>query len=162
MNLTAYHAKYFAYELTKRSPSDNVQKLASVLVDAQVDLDPHQVEAAIFAFHSPLSNGAILADVVGLAKTIEAGLVISQKLAERKREILIILPSNLRKQGNQDLADKFYLPSLILETSSFNKEIKNGNSNPFDQKEPLIDRIEARMKQKISLSELFTIQWSVK
>jgi ERCC4-related helicase len=138
MQLTPYHAKYFAYELTKRSPSDSVQKLASVLVDAQVDLNPHQVEAALFAFRSPLSNGAILADEVGLGKTIEAGLVISQKWAERKRKILIILPSNLRKQWNQELADKFYLPSLILETASFNKEIKNGNFNPFDQKESII------------------------
>ncbi len=96
MQLTPYHAKYFAYELTKRNASDSMQKLASTLVDAQVDLNPHQVEAALFAFRSPLSKGAILADEVGLGKTIEAGLVISQKWAERKRKILIITPANLR------------------------------------------------------------------
>jgi hypothetical protein len=43
MHLTDYHAKYFAFELTKRCPSDSVEKLASVLADAQVDLNPHQV-----------------------------------------------------------------------------------------------------------------------
>jgi adenine-specific DNA-methyltransferase len=79
MNLTDYHAKYFAHELTKRCSSDSVEKLAGALVDAQVDLNPHQVEAALFAFKSPLSKGALLADEVGLGKTIEAGLVISQK-----------------------------------------------------------------------------------
>lgn len=138
MDLTPYHAKYFAYELTKRSSSDSMQKLASALVDAQVDLNPHQVEAALFAFRSPLSKGAILADEVGLGKTIEAGLVISQKWAERKRKILIITPANLRKQWSQELQEKFFLSSVILETKSFNDYIKNGNLNPFDQPEIII------------------------
>ena len=132
MKLTAYHAKFFAYELTKRNASDSIQKLATTLVDAQVDLNPHQVEAALFAFRSPLSKGAILADEVGLGKTIEAGLVISQKWAERKRKILIITPANLRKQWNQELMDKFFLSSTILEAKSFNDAIKKGNLNPFD------------------------------
>nr|WP_197549061.1 hypothetical protein [Candidatus Nitrospira inopinata] len=83
--LTDYHAKYFAHELIKRCPSDSIEKLAGALVDAQVDLNPHQIEAALFAFRSPLSKGALLADEVGLGKTIEAGLVLSQKWAERKR-----------------------------------------------------------------------------
>lgn len=138
MNLTPYHAKYFAFELTKRVASDSVEKLASALIDAKVDLNPHQVEAALFAFRSPLSKGAILADEVGLGKTIEAGLVLSQKWAERKRKILIIAPANLRKQWNQELQDKFYLESLILETKSFNQEINKGNLNPFDQKDQVL------------------------
>lgn len=74
MKLTSYHAKYFAHELTKRSGSESVDKLATALSDAQVDLNPHQIEAALFAFRSPLSKGAILADEVGLGKTIEAGI----------------------------------------------------------------------------------------
>ncbi len=80
--ITSYHAKLFAYELAKRCASDSMEKLAAVLSDAQVDLNPHQVEAALFAFRSPFSRGAILADEVGLGKTIEAGLLISQKWAE--------------------------------------------------------------------------------
>ena len=92
MELTDYHAKYFAYELTRRCPPDSVEKLAAALADAQVDLNPHQIDAALFAFKSPLSKGALLADEVGLGKTIEAGLVLSQKWAERKRRILIITP----------------------------------------------------------------------
>ena len=138
MSITPYHAKYFAYELTKRSSSDSMQKLASALVDAQVDLNPHQVEAALFAFRSPLSKGAILADEVGLGKTIEAGLVISQKWAERKRKILIITPANLRKQWSQELQDKFFISSIILEAKSFNDCIKKGNLNPFNQPEIII------------------------
>jgi len=133
VDLTDYHAKYFAYELTKRSPSDSVEKLAGALADAQVDLNPHQVEAALFAFRSPFSRGAILADEVGLGKTIEAGLLLSQRWAERKRKLLIILPANLRKQWSQELSDKFHLPSVILESRSFNETIRAGNLNPFAQ-----------------------------
>src|ERR1700756_3618035 len=108
--MTAYHAKYFAYELTKRCSSDSLEKLAGAVASAQVDLNPHQVDAALFAFRSPLSKGALLADEVGLGKTIEAGLVLSQKWAERKRRILIIVPSSLRKQWNAELQEKFFLP----------------------------------------------------
>src|SRR5882757_8542231 len=118
--ITPYHAKYYAYELTKRCPSDSLEKLAGAVASAQVDLNPHQIDAALFAFQSPLSRGVLLADEVGLGKTIEAGLVISQKWAERKRKILIIVPSSLRKQWSQELLDKFFLSSYILEAKSFN------------------------------------------
>ena len=135
MPTTPYHAKYFAHELTKRSPSGDIERFTAALMDSQVDLNPHQVDAALFAFRSPLSKGAILADEVGLGKTIEAGIVLSQKWAEGKRKILIILPSSLRKQWNQELMDKFYLPSKVLESTAFNKEIKKGVTNPFDREE---------------------------
>ena len=133
MQYTPHHVRYFAYELTRRHSSDSVEKLASVLADAQVDLNPHQVEAALFAFRNPFSKGAILADEVGLGKTIEAGLLLSQKWAERKRKLLVILPANLRKQWSQELADKFHLPSVILETRTFNEFVRAGNLNPFLQ-----------------------------
>jgi len=133
MILTPYHARYFAHELTKRSSSASIDSLMSALADAQVDLNPHQVEAALFAFRSPLSRGAILADEVGLGKTIEAGILLSQRWAERRRRLLVICPANLRKQWGQELADKFFLPSAILESKTFNEEIKSGNLNPFDQ-----------------------------
>lgn len=138
MPITDYHAQYLAYELTKRTRSDNPDRLGATLLDARVDLNPHQVDAALFAFRSPLSKGAILADEVGLGKTIEAGLVISQKWAERKRRILVIAPANLRKQWNGELLDKFYLPSVILEKKTFEQQIRQGNLNPFQQPDLLI------------------------
>jgi ERCC4-related helicase len=137
-SLTSYHAKYFAYQLTRQLPANDVGKLTASLQDAQVDLNPHQVEAALFAFKSPLSKGAVLADEVGLGKTIEAGIILSQQWAERKRKLLIIGPSNLRKQWNQELAEKFFLPSVILEAKSFNNYIKEGNLNPFNQEDVII------------------------
>jgi adenine-specific DNA-methyltransferase len=130
--ITDHQAKYFAHELTKRCASDSVEKLAGAVAGAQVDLNPHQVDAALFAFASPFSKGALLADEVGLGKTIEAGLVISQRWAERRRRILVITPSNLRKQWHQELTEKFFLPCVILEARSYNDAIKAGRFRPFD------------------------------
>jgi len=138
MLLTQYHAKYFSYDLLKRRSANDLGKLTASLQDAQVDLNPHQVDAALFAFKSPLSKGALLADEVGLGKTIEAGIILSQQWAEKKQRLLIICPSNLRKQWNQELADKFFLSSLILENKSFNEVIKRGNFNPFDTNKHII------------------------
>src|SRR5207244_3085552 len=132
MDLTPYHAKYFAHELTKRCASDSAEKLAGAVASAQVDLNPHQVDAALFAFSSPLAKGALLADEVGLGKTIEAGLVMSQKWAERKRRILVITPSNLRKQWFQEITEKFFLPCRILESRSCNAAIKEGRVGPLE------------------------------
>jgi SNF2 family DNA or RNA helicase len=95
-----YHAKLFAHELTRQRSIADAEKLAGALLDAQVDLNPHQVEAALFAFKSPLSKGAILADEVGLGKTIEAGLVLAQKWTEGRRRILVITPANLRLKAD--------------------------------------------------------------
>jgi ERCC4-related helicase len=138
MTLTPFQAKYYAYELTRQRPSGDLGKLTASLQDAQVDLNPHQVDAALFAFKSPLSKGAILADEVGLGKTIEAGIILSQKWAERKRKLLIICPANLRKQWSQELSDKFFLPTIILEKKSFDATIKLGNLNPFERKEEIV------------------------
>ena len=129
--LTPHQSQYFAWLLTRRAAGDSVESLASTLVDSQVDLNPHQVEAALFACRNPLSRGVILADEVGLGKTIEAGLVISQRWAERRRKVLIIVPANLRKQWHQELQDKFGLQGLILEAKSYNAIRKQEQRNPF-------------------------------
>ena len=111
---------YYAWDIShKKSVSDD-SRFTGVLSEARVDLNPHhKVEAALFAFKSPLSKGAILADEVGLGKTIEAGIILSELWAENKRNILIVVPASLRNQWNIELMEKFYLPSFILDSESF-------------------------------------------
>ncbi len=129
---------YFAHQLTRRAAADSMDRMAGALLDAQVDLNPHQIDAALFATSNPLSRGAILADEVGLGKTIEAGLLIAQRWAERRRRILIITPANLRKQWHQELADKFGIGANIIEAKSYRQAIKDGAGNPFDSSSILI------------------------
>jgi hypothetical protein len=130
--LTDHQAKLFALELLRRHPAGDTARIGSALMDAQVDLNPHQVDAALFAFRSPFSKGVILADEVGLGKTIEAGLVLTQRWAEGRRRVLVIAPASLRKQWVQELAEKFFLPAVIFETKPYNAAIRAGNPNPFD------------------------------
>jgi SNF2 family DNA or RNA helicase len=111
-----YHAQFLAHWLTLAGVDDNA--FAKSLSAARVDVNPHQVDAALFALHSPLSKGVILANEVGLGKTIEASLVIAQRWAERKRRILLVVPASLRKQWTQELWEKFSLPSFIMKGRS--------------------------------------------
>jgi ERCC4-related helicase len=155
---TEYHAKLFAHELNRRHSVADAEKLAGALLDAQVDLNPHQVEAALFAFKSPLSKGAILADEVGLGKTIEAGLVLAQKWTEGRRRILVITPANLRKQWSQELQEKFYLPTVILEARNYNKMAKEGARRPFEQKVLVICSFQFAARHA---EELIVIPWDL-
>jgi superfamily II DNA or RNA helicase len=133
MNYSPHQLAFFAHQLTRRAASSSMEAMAGALLDAQVDLNPHQIDAAMFATSNPLSKGVILADEVGLGKTIEAGLLIAQRWAERKRRILVITPANLRKQWHQELADKFGLPATIFEAKSFRQFVKEGAVNPFNR-----------------------------
>ena len=135
---TPYQSKYWAAQLTLKAPAGSLGQLSRSISNARVDLNPHQVDAALFAVRSPLSKGAVLADEVGLGKTIEAGLVLAQRWAERRRRILIIVPATLRKQWAQELDDKFHIPTTVLESRSFNRQIKAGVTNPFAQDDKVV------------------------
>lgn len=131
MTYTNHQIKYFAWEITKKRSASDVDRLSQSLFDAQVDVNPHQIEAALFALNNPLSKGVILADEVGLGKTIEAALVLCQYWAERRRNLLIICPASLRKQWAQELQDKFNLPTQVLDLKTWNMARKDGVYDPF-------------------------------
>jgi len=120
--ISAYHAKYYAHALTGRHAADGVDRLSQSLFDASVDLNPHQIEAALFALRNPLQEGVLLADEVGLGKTIEAALVLCQYWAERRRHLLVIGPASLRKQWAQELHDKFAVPTTVVDAVALRKQ----------------------------------------
>jgi hypothetical protein len=62
--LTPHQSQYYARLLTRRTAGNSVEDLAATLVDSQVAINPHQVDAALFACKNPLSKGVILADEV--------------------------------------------------------------------------------------------------
>ncbi|MDQ2091154.1 SNF2-related protein [Marimonas arenosa] len=111
---TKFHTNFHANALTLSGTDDH--SIVRTLTSARVEMNPHQVNAALFALKSPFSKGVLLADEVGLGKTIEAGLVISQRLAEGKRRQLLIVPASLRKQWQQELFEKFSIKSEILDS----------------------------------------------
>ncbi len=120
MQLTPCQAKYIAHDLTLQHAGGDLQRLSQALFNASVDLNPYQIDAAIFALHSPLSKSVLLADEVGLGKTIEAGIVLCQYWAERRRQLLVICPASLRQQWALELGEKFNLPAKISKSLSAN------------------------------------------
>ena len=128
------------------------------MFDAAVDLNPHQIEAALFALQNPLSKGALLADEVGLGKTIEAALVLGQYWAERKRRLLVICPASLRKQWATELKEKFHLPTQVVDAKAWAQAQREGIYNPFDQDVVTIVSIHfaARMERA-----LMSVQWDL-
>lgn len=123
--------RYLAEKITIQRMAGSLTRLSSVLAKASIELNPHQIYAALYAFNSPLQRGAILADEVGLGKTIEAGIIISQLWAEGKRKVLIITPASLRKQWQDELSNKFGLDSEIYDGPSFTEKINNGEKVPL-------------------------------
>ena len=114
--LTAYQAKYYAHELQRSYANDHVGKLAGLLFDAQVEPKPHQIDAALVRAADPVSAGR---DPCGRSwpRKDDRGRASSssQYWAERKRNILIIAPSSLRQQWQQELHEKFLIPSSLLD-----------------------------------------------
>ena len=157
MQLTDYHAKYYAHELTSKNV-EGIGRLSRALFDAQVDLNPHQIEAALFALNSPLSKGVILADEVGLGKTIEAGIILCQLWAERKRRILIIGPAAIRKQWALEMEEKFNLPCTVFDAKAYKTRQKEGNPRPFDAKEVIVVSYHFANRYK---EEIRSIAWDL-
>ncbi|MEE4209427.1 MAG: SNF2-related protein [Parvularcula sp.] len=155
--ITDFHAKYYAHDLTLKSVN-GVGRLSRALFDAQVDLNPHQIEAALFALNSPLSKGVILADEVGLGKTIEAGIILCQLWAERKRRILVIGPAAIRKQWALELMEKFNLPAIVLDARGYKELQRSGNPRPFDQKQVVVVSFHFANRYK---EEIRSIAWDM-
>ena len=158
MILSNYHAKYYAHELTRQVAGNDIDRLSTSLFDASVDLNPHQIEAALFALSSPLSKGVILADEVGLGKTIEAGLVLCQYWAEKKRKLLVICPASLRRQWAAELSEKFNLPSVVLDAATVRKQKQEGIWNPFDQNKVVILSFHFAARQE---EQLVSVPWNL-
>ncbi len=132
--ISDHQAKLYAHLLMQQHANDDVEKLTGILYDAQVEPKPHQIDAALFALNTPFLRGVILADEVGLGKTIEAGIVISQYWALRKRNVLVVVPASLRQQWLQELQEKFLLPSVILDSESSPRWIKQGPKADADRR----------------------------
>lgn len=135
--ITRYHAHYYATLLSQKSIGGELDSLSQSLLSSTVDINPHQIDAALFAFRSPLSKGVVLADEVGLGKTIEAGLVLCQYWSTGKRKIIVVCPASLRKQWEAELQEKFGIPCEILDSKNYN-EYRRVGKYPFTTRKAVI------------------------
>jgi adenine-specific DNA-methyltransferase len=107
MTLHAFNRRILAEDLIRIRRPDDRERYAASQRQARIDPNPHQIDAVIFALRRLQEGGCILADEVGLGKTIEAGLVIAQRLAEGARRVLLIVPKSLIGQWQNELIGLF-------------------------------------------------------
>jgi hypothetical protein len=107
MTLHAFNQRLLAEDLVRVRRADELERYAASQRHARIDPNPHQIDAVIFALRRLREGGCILADEVGLGKTIEAGLVIAQSRAEGAQRILLIVPKSLIGQWQNELASLF-------------------------------------------------------
>ncbi|AXT85135.1 restriction endonuclease subunit R [Aeromicrobium sp. A1-2] len=89
---------------------------ATSLLSSGVELHSHQVAAAMTVLADPVQR-YLLADEVGLGKTIEAGFVIRQRLIDKPNSrIAVIAPDVLRRQWDAELTDKFFVGDFPKKT----------------------------------------------
>ena len=106
--------------------------------ESHIDPNPHQINAFCAAIDAMKTGGMVLADEVGLGKTIEAGLVLRYMLESGAKKVLIALPASLRKQWELELEDKFDLSSVILDRLTVEHDAKNWHRKLADRQGVMI------------------------
>lgn len=101
--------------------------------ESHIDPNPHQINAFCAAIDAMKTGGMVLADEVGLGKTIEAGLVLRYMLESGARTVLIALPASLRKQWELELEEKFDLKPVILDRLTVEHDAKDWHKKLADR-----------------------------
>jgi hypothetical protein len=101
------HRRLLAEQLFVLRRSTEGRRYASAQRSGRIDPNPHQIDAVMFALGRVREGGCILADEVGLGKTIEAGLVMAQLRAEGAKRILLVAPKALVGQWQEELFSLF-------------------------------------------------------
>lgn len=127
-----FAAKYCSNAISLKRSGSSIERISNTLYSSKITMTPHQIDAALFAFKSPTRKGVILADEVGLGKTIEAGIIIAQTWFEKRGKVIIVAPASLMKQWQSELSEKFNLESVILDRKYYNSYAKRGYINPIN------------------------------
>jgi len=98
------------------------------LEELSVEHYEHQIEAAIRALRD-MRGRALLADEVGLGKTIEAGIVMKELIQRGLvRSVLVLTPASLTEQWREELSNKFHEEFRVMETPAHWREIRETES----------------------------------
>ncbi len=115
-----------------------------------VEVDEYQLDPVVRALSMPRVN-LLIADDVGLGKTIEAGLVVQEMiLRHRVRSVLIVCPSSLQVQWQEEMRDKFGLDFRIIDSAAISQlRRKRGiHVNPWSHFPRLITSIDYLKRER--------------
>ena len=96
---------------------------------ARVDFYPHQFKPVLKFIDSPMHR-LVLADEVGLGKTIESGLIWMEMQARHQaKRLLVVCPPTLAEKWEMELKEKFLVDALRVDFVGFNKRIEEFEQN---------------------------------
>ena len=105
-----------AEDLVRVRRPDDRERYAASQRQARIDPNPHQIDAVIFALRRLREGGCILADEVGLGKTIEACLILNRLVHTRRIErCLVVAPASLTVQWLGELWRKYHQVFTLLD-----------------------------------------------
>ncbi|TQV66143.1 RNA polymerase-associated protein RapA [Exilibacterium tricleocarpae] len=134
---------------------------AAGLLGARVELLPHQlyIAAEVAARHAPR---VLLADEVGLGKTIEAGLILHQQLLSgRARRALVTVPDSLVHQWLVEMLRRFNLPFTLLDAARCDDLASSGIDNPFDSAQLVLCSLSLLVNVPARLEQALQAQWDL-
>ena len=151
----------FALRFRARKYQSEQYRLAtSGLRGMRTSLIPHQLHIAhdVGRRHAPR---VLLADEVGLGKTIEAGMIIHQQLlAGRAERILIIVPETLQHQWLVEMLRRFNLRFALFDDARY-AEAQLDSDNPFDTEQMIICSLDFVRRNKQRLEKLTEAEWDL-
>ena len=131
------------------------------LMGARVQLLPHQLYIAhqVAQRHAPR---VLLADEVGLGKTIEAGLIIHQQLiTSRAERVLIIVPDSLIHQWLVEMLRRFNLQFTIMDADRHDALLEAGEANPFESAQLILCNLSTLTENPMIYDDALNAHWDL-
>lgn len=144
----------------RKFQSEQVKHQATGLRGIRASLIPHQLHIAneVGKRHHPR---VLLADEVGLGKTIEAGMIIHQQLiAGRAERVLIIVPDSLQHQWLVEMLRRFNLRFSLFDDSRYS-EAQHDSDNPFETEQLVLCSLDFVRRNKQRFDQLVEAGWDM-
>lgn len=144
----------------RKYQSEQYRLPISGLRGMRTNLIPHQLHIAhdVGRRHAPR---VLLADEVGLGKTIEAGMIIQQQLlAGRADRVLIVVPETLQHQWLVEMLRRFNLRFALFDDDRYT-EAQHDSDNPFDTEQLIICSLDFVRRNKQRLELMADADWDL-
>lgn len=155
------NADFLLRKRIKKLIKEYTHSAAPGFAGARVVLTPHQLYAVdkIVSMSHPR---ALLADEVGLGKTIEAALIFAKlKALGRAKKVLILVPEALKHQWLAELYRKFFELFTLVDKERWDEELKSQEKNSFASNSFVLASLDLLSTEKTSLEAALKEKWDL-
>ncbi|SBS31396.1 RNA polymerase-associated protein RapA [Marinomonas spartinae] len=145
---------------TLEHQADNAASPVRGLMGLKAELLPHQIYLAHDIANRPKAR-ALLCDEVGMGKTLEAGLILHQRLLNGLcKRALILTPTNLQHQWLVEMLRRFHQPFSLISEAVY-EDFMEGDDNPFEQQPFVIAPIDWASQHPHATQHMLEAEWDM-